>query len=60
METLLPIIRAALALLAGAAVLASALARRRRDARVHTLELLSHQVAPQRSKFRAPSQVDYF
>jgi hypothetical protein len=60
METLLPIVRAALALLAGAAVLASALARRHRDVRVHTLEVLSHQAAPQPSKFRAPSQVDYF
>lgn len=60
METLLPIIRAALAVLVVAAVLASALARRRRDARVHTLDLLSHQVGPQRSRFRAPTQVDYF
>jgi hypothetical protein len=60
MEALLPIIRAALALIAGAAVLASALARRRRDVRVHTLDLSSRQVAGLRSRFRAASQVDYF
>jgi hypothetical protein len=60
METFLSIIRAAFALLAGAAVLASALSRRRRDVRVHTLELPSHEVAPKRPLFRVPSQVDYF
>jgi hypothetical protein len=59
-ESLLPIVGVALAVVAGAGVLASARLRWRGEVCQRALDLRSPGVSRPASRFRAPSQVDYF